>query len=60
EEAGKDLGILNLANTICTVMGSVLTAGIFMIFHSYVMVFPVCIVIVLAAAWIIMRIKGVE
>lgn len=60
EEAGKDLGILNLANTICTVMGSVLTAGIFMIFHSYAMVFPVCIVIVLVAAWIIMRIKGVE
>lgn len=60
EEAGKDLGILNLANTICTVLGSVLTAGIFMIFHSYMLVFPVCIVIVLAAAVIIMQIKGVE
>ncbi|MFD0704677.1 MFS transporter [Alloscardovia venturai] len=60
EEAGKDLGILNLANTICTVLGSVLTAGIFMLFHSYALVFPVCIVVVLAAAFIIMQIKSVD
>ncbi len=60
EEAGKDLGILNLANTICTVLGSVFTAGIFMIFHSYALVFPVCIVVVLLAAFIIMQIKSVD
>lgn len=60
EEAGKDLGILNLANTICTVLGSLLTAGIAKIFGGYVLVFPVCIGIVLIAAIVIMRIKSVE
>ena len=71
EEAGKDLGILNLANTLSTVIGSVLTSTIISIskgMHhvtatppsAYRVVFIVAIVIVLVAAYLIMRIKKVK
>ena len=71
EEAGKDLGILNLANTLSTVIGSVFTSLIVVIVKSvmgvtstpsqaYTVVFIVAIVIVLIAAWLIMRIKKVR
>lgn len=71
DEAGKDLGILNLANTLSTVIGSLLTSGIVLIVkasmgvtetpkQAYTVVFIVAIVIVLIAAWLIMRIKKVK
>lgn len=72
EEAGKDLGILNLANTLSTVLGMLFTSTIVGIFkavnHSgattppaaYSVVFIVAIVLVLLAAFLIMRIKRVK
>ncbi|PJM78394.1 MFS transporter [Bifidobacterium scaligerum] len=71
EEAGKDLGILNLANTLSTVIGSAMTSLIVVIVKSvlgvtktppaaYSVVFIVAIAIVLVAAWLIMRIKHVK
>jgi MFS family permease len=71
DQAGKDLGILNLANTLSTVLGSIFTSVIVASFKSaqnatrtpsgaYVVVFIVAIVLVLAAAALIMRIKRVK
>jgi MFS family permease len=71
DEAGKDLGILNLANTLSTVIGSLMTSMIVVIVKSvldveqtppvaYSVVFIVAIVIVLVAAALIMRIKNVK
>ncbi|WP_240541388.1 MFS transporter [Bifidobacterium santillanense] len=71
DEAGKDLGILNLANTLSTVIGSLMTSVLVVIVKSvlgvtqtppvaYSVVFIVAIVIVLIAAWLIMRIKNVK
>lgn len=71
DEAGKDLGILNLANTLSTVIGSVFTSLIVVIVkaamgvtetppQAYTWVFVVAIVVVLFAAWLIMRIKKVR
>ena len=71
DEAGKDLGILNLANTLSTVIGSAMTSIIVVIVKSvmgttqtptvaYSVVFIVAIVIVLIAAALIMRIKHVK
>ena len=71
DEAGKDLGILNLANTLSTVIGSVFTSTIISIskgMHhvtatppsAYRVVFIVAIAIVLIAAYLIMRIKKVK
>ncbi|PST48030.1 hypothetical protein COO72_09995 [Bifidobacterium callitrichos] len=71
DEAGKDLGILNLANTLSTVIGTAMTSLIVVIVkavmgvtqtptEAYSVVFIVAIVIVLIAAWLIMRIKHVK
>jgi MFS family permease len=72
DQAGKDLGILNLANTLSTVLGSLFTSAIIGGFkaamHSgthtpmqaYPVVFSVAIVLVLLAAFLIMRIKRVK
>ena len=71
EEAGKDLGILNLANTLSTVIGSVFTSAILGMVrgmthsgkvpgYAYVWVFIVAIILVLVAAYLIMRIKKVK
>ena len=71
EEAGKDLGILNLANTLSTVIGSLMTSLIVVIVKSvlhvsetpavaYTVVFGVAIVVVLIAAFLILRIKHVK
>ena len=71
DEAGKDLGILNLANTLSMVVGSLMTSAIVVIVKkvtnttttptsAYTIVFVVAIVIVLIAAWLIMRIKKVK
>ncbi len=72
DQAGKDLGILNLANTLSTVLGSLFTSAIIGGFkaatHSgahtpmaaYPVVFIVAIVFVLVAAFLIMCIKRVK
>ena len=71
EEAGKDLGILNLANTLSTVIGSVFTSTILGLVrgmthsgkvpgYAYVWVFIIAIILVLVAAYLIMRIKKVR
>ena len=71
DEAGKDLGILNLANTLSTVIGSGMTSILVVIVKAvmgvsktpvvaYTVVFGVAIVIVLIAAFLIMRIKNVK
>ncbi|MDN6208967.1 MAG: MFS transporter [Bifidobacterium crudilactis] len=61
EEAGKDLGILNLANTLCTVLGSMLASGVVLMSgRNYMWIFPTAIVVVLMAAVLIMRIKHVK
>lgn len=61
KEAGKDLGVLNVANTLSTVLGSLLTSGVVMATGgNYGLVFPVCIVVVLIAAFLIMQIRGIK
>ena len=71
DEAGKDLGILNLANTLSMVIGSLMTSAIVVIVKNithttttptsaYTVVFIVAIIVVLVAAWLIMRIKKVK
>lgn len=73
EEAGKDLGILNLANTLSQVIGSLFTSAVLTIVARWIMhqssgysvqayasVFVVSIVLVLIAAVLIMQIKKVK
>jgi MFS family permease len=71
DEAGKDLGILNLANTLSTVIGSLMTSVIVVIVKAvlgtsqtptvaYSAVFIFAIVIVLIATALILRIKNVK
>jgi hypothetical protein len=61
EEAGKDLGILNISNTLSHVIGVALTSWVVVAAHgNYTMIFPVSIAIVLVASFLIMRIKGVR
>lgn len=60
QEAGKDLGVLNMANTLSSVIGSALTSGIVAVTNNYQLVFPACIVVVLIAALLIMRIRGIR
>ena len=71
KEAGKDLGILNLANTLSTVIGTMMTSIVVSIAKSamhasdtpaaaYAWVFVVAIVIVLIAAALVMRIRNVK
>lgn len=42
------------------VLGSALTSALVMITGNYALVFPACIIVVLIAAFLIMRIKGVK
>lgn len=73
KEAGKDLGILNLANTLSTVIGAALTSLVVLVTRAalgvsgnttpaqaYAVVFVVAIAVVLLAAFLIMRIKHVK
>ena len=58
-EAGKDLGILNLANTLGQVIAPVLVS-VLVIHSGYVFIFPVAIVMVLIGAAVIMLIHSVK
>ena len=60
EEAGKDLGILNLSTTVGQTVGPLLTSAIVVITGSYSMIFPVSIGAALVGAVFIIRIKSVK
>lgn len=60
EEAGKDLGILNIANTIGQILGPIVTSSIVVATGSYFMAFPVAIVLVVVGFVFIALIKGVK
>ena len=73
DEAGKDLGILNLANTLSQVIGSLFTSAVLTVVarailhqssgysaQAYMWIFIVAIVLVLIAAALLMKIKKVK
>lgn len=60
EEAGKDLGILNLSTTAGQTVGPLVTSAIVVASGSYNMVFPVSILAALLGAFFITRIKSVK
>ncbi|AKV55948.1 transporter [Bifidobacterium actinocoloniiforme DSM 22766] len=60
DEAGKDLGILNLANTLGQILAPVFTTRVIAITGGYKMVFPVAIVFLLVGAFFIMTIRKVK
>lgn len=59
DEAGKDLGILNLANTVGQVLAPVATGAVVVATGSYALIFPVAIASVLVGAAVIMLIRKV-
>lgn len=60
EEAGKDLGILNLSTTAGQTLGPVVTSAIVTATGSYLLVFPVAILSALAGLLFVSRIKTVR
>lgn len=60
EEAGKDLGILNLANTIGQVLAPVIVGAIVVASSSYAMIFPIAIACVLVGSVMILLIRKVK
>lgn len=60
EEAGKDMGIQNLANTLGQAVAPAVTSGIVASTGSYFLTFPVAIALVLAGVVFIMMVKKVK
>lgn len=60
EEAGKDLGILNLANTVGQVLAPVVVGAIVLATGSYAALFPIAVVAVLLGAVFIILIRRVK
>lgn len=60
EEAGKDLGILNMATTLGQMVGPIVTSVIVSVTGSYGFVFPFAIALVVVACVFIMRIRSVR
>lgn len=60
EEAGKDLGILNMATTLGQMVGPIVTSVVVTATGSYGLVFPLAIVLVFLACIFILRIKSVR
>ena len=60
EEAGKDLGILNLATTLGQMCGPLVTSQIFRMTGSYTWAFPTSILFALLGCVFILRIKSVK
>ena len=60
ENAGKDLGILNIANTIGQILGPVLTSIIVVNTGSYFLAFPVAAALILVGVVFILLIKNVD
>lgn len=59
-EAGKDLGILNMATTLGQMVGPIVTSIIVTVTGSYSFVFPFAIALVVVACVFIMRIRSVK
>ncbi len=60
ENAGKDLGILNIANTIGQILGPVLTSVIVVNTGSYFLAFPFAAALILVGVVFILLIKNVD
>ena len=60
DEAGKDLGILNLANTLGQVLAPVIVGIIVVGAGGYRMLFPIAIIAVAIGAILIMMIRSVR
>ena len=60
ENAGKDLGILNIANTIGQILGPIVTSAIVVATGSYFMAFPISIVLIAVGYVSIMLIKSAK
>lgn len=56
---GKDLGIINIANALPQVIGSVIAAVVINAFHSYTLLFVCAALLASLGAILIQRIKGV-
>ena len=60
ENAGKDLGILNMANTIGQILGPIVTSSIVVATGSYFLTFPVSIVLMAVGFVFVMMIKSAK
>jgi MFS family permease len=60
DEAGKDLGILNLANTLGQVIAPIVVSSIVVATGGYFLVFPIAIAAVMVGAVVILFIKKVK
>ena len=60
EDAGKDLGFINVGTTAGMAAGSLVTSFLYTITGSYAIIFPVAIVMCLIGAFSISRIKSVR
>lgn len=60
EEAGKDLGILNIATTLGQMVGPIVTSAVVAATGGYTVVFPVAIGFAAFASLFIMLIKSVR
>ena len=60
EEAGKDLGILNMANTIGQILGPIVTSSIVVATGSYFLTFPIAIALMALGFVFIMMIKSAK
>ncbi|RSX58726.1 transporter [Bifidobacterium samirii] len=60
DEAGKDLGILNLANTLGQVIAPIVVSSIVVATGGYFLVFPIAIAAVMAGAVVILFIRKVR
>ena len=60
EEAGKDLGILNLATTLGQTLGPIITSSIVVVTGSYLLIFPISIAMAIIGALSIVGIKSVR
>jgi MFS family permease len=60
ENAGKDLGILNLATTAGQTVGPLITSALVVAVGGYSLVFPIAMLSALAGAFVITRIKSIR
>ncbi|NTW42454.1 MAG: MFS transporter, partial [Cellulomonadaceae bacterium] len=60
ENAGKDLGILNLATTLGQTVGPIITSTIVVATGTYAVAFPVAIAMALLGCVFILKIRSVR